>query len=340
MPVANYKNIINDESFGDDQSALRGMIGRSSQMMEVFATIKKVAASDVPVLIQGESGTGKELVAKAIYRMSRRKEFPMVPINITAIPENLLESELFGHEKGAFTGANLQVQGKVEYAHKGTLFLDEIGELSANLQVKILRFLQEKIIQRVGGRGDINVDARIIAATNVDIKKAIQQGKFRNDLYYRIGVVKVEVPPLRERGDDVFLLAEAFKNKFSKQFGKEIKGFTDSALEQLFLYDWPGNVRELENKVSRAVIMSESLFLKTCDLGFDDRKPPFNHIIKFFGGMTLKEARDSIEQHLVSLAIDKNKGAITSAAKMLGVSRPTLYYLMKKHGYLGHKYMD
>jgi two-component system, NtrC family, response regulator len=323
--------------FYEDNAALRGIIGESPQMIEVFSTIKKVAASDVPVLIQGESGTGKELVAKAIYKNSLRKDYPMVPINITAIPENLLESELFGYEKGAFTGANFQVQGKVEYAHKGTLFLDEIGELPANLQVKILRFLQEKTIQRLGGRGDINVDARIIAATNVDIKKAIQQGKFRNDLYYRIGVVKVEVPPLRERGEDVYLLAEIFLKKYSKQFGKEVKGFTESALELLYLYDWPGNVRELENIISRAVIMSESVLLKTSDLGFDEVKKPINHIIKFFKGMTLKEARDSIEQHMVYSAIDKNKGAISSAAKMLGISRPTLYYLIKKHGYFNYK---
>jgi two-component system NtrC family response regulator len=239
-----------------------GIFGQSPEMLGVFATIRKVAASDVPVLILGESGSGKELVARALHRESLRRDGPFIPINCGAIPENLLEAELFGHEKGAFTGAQARVQGKFEYADKGTLFLDEIGELSTILQVKLLRFLQDQVIQRVGGREDIKVDTRILVATNVDIGKAIEAGSFREDLYYRIGVITISLPPLRHRGEDVILLATLFQRRFSEAFRKRVRGFSAAALEALRAYDWPGNVRELENKVKRAVIMAEGPMLE------------------------------------------------------------------------------
>lgn len=306
-----------------------GMIGQCPQMLDVFSTIKKVASSDVSVLICGESGTGKELVARALHSMSLRRNEPFIPINCGAIPENLLESELFGHERGAFTGAHSQVQGKFEYAHKGTLFLDEVGELSANLQVKLLRFLQEKTIQRVGGRQEIYVDARIIAATNVDIVSAIQDGKFREDLYYRIGVITIKLPPLRERQDDIMLLANLFLKRFSDEFKKKIRGFDSATVELIKSYDWPGNVRELENRIKRAVIMSESPMLQPLDLGFSGID---QGSILLSGKMTLKEARDKVEREMIISALEKQKGNIAKAAEELGISRPTLYDLLKKHG--------
>ena len=309
------------------------LIGQCPKMLEVAATIRKVASSDVSVLIMGESGTGKELVSRAIHSMSLRKGEAFIPINCGAIPENLLEPELFGHEKGAFTGAHAQVQGKVEYAHKGTLFLDEIGELPANLQVKILRFLQEKLIQRVGGRDDIAVDARIIAATNVDITKAIQERKFREDLYYRLGVITINLPPLREREGDIMLLSNLFLSKSCEQFGKKIRGFTSEAAKRLESYNWPGNVRELENRVQRAVIMSEGALIGPQDLGFaSSAEGRLKTGTDPNDATTLKDARDRVEKEFVTASIERNRGNIARAAEELGISRPTLYDLMKKHG--------
>ncbi len=283
--------------------------------------------TDISVLIVGESGTGKELVARAIHDRSGRKNKPFVAINCGAIPDTLLESELFGHEKGAFTGANIQTPGKFEFAHHGTLFLDEIAELPAQLQVKLLRFLQEKTIQRVGGREDIPVDARIVCATNRDIATEIREKRFREDLYYRIGVVVIELPPLRERGEDIALLAKAFLKRFSDGFGKKIKGFTADGLAALRGYPWPGNVRELENKIQRAVIMAESASLGPDDLSLDSGSIP--------GGnpepVTLKDARDLAEQRVIRHVMAIHNGNISKTAEELGISRPTLYDLMKKH---------
>ncbi|MCK5913515.1 MAG: PEP-CTERM-box response regulator transcription factor, partial [Desulfuromusa sp.] len=256
----------------DRDNGYSGIFGQCPQMQQVFAMIKKVASIDVPVLILGESGTGKEVVAKAIHSRGIRAASNIIAINCGAIPESLLESELFGHEKGAFTGAQNRVQGKVEYAEGGTLFLDEIGEMSPLLQVKLLRFLQEKMIQRVGGREDISVDTRIVAATNVNIQESISAGEFREDLYYRIGVITIELPPLRERGEDVELLANIFLRRFAQEFGQKIRGFSVVALKWLKDYDWPGNVRELENKIKRAVVMAESPIIEACDLGFEEKK--------------------------------------------------------------------
>jgi len=332
-----------------DNGSMGGMLGQCPQMLEVFATIKKVATVDVPILVLGESGTGKELVGRAIHSRSLRKDGAFIPINCGAIPENLLESELFGHEKGAFTGAQSQVRGKVEYAHEGTLLLDEIGEMPALLQVKILRFLQEKVIQRVGGRADIAVDARIIAATNIDIEKAIAAEKFREDLYYRIGVITITLPPLRERGDDIALLARYFLKRFSNEFNRKIHGFSNESMAVMHEYAWPGNVRELENKIKRAVVMAEGLMVEPWDMGLAERpvneeenleavaSAKVDNPEKGLGGMnvvgmTIKEARNMIERELLVAAMEQHDGNIVVAAKALGVSRPTFYDLMKKHG--------
>jgi two-component system NtrC family response regulator len=297
-------------------------------MQEIFSTIRKVATADVSVLITGESGTGKELVARAIHGLSLRKKEAFIPINCGAIPENLLESELFGFEKGAFSGAHTRVQGKVEYAHKGTLFLDEIGELPLNLQVKLLRFLQEKVIQRVGGREDITVDSRIIAATNRDIAKMTEDGGFREDLFYRLAVIQIALPPLRERGDDIILLANLFLNRYSAGMRKRVRGFSAASLKRIESYEWPGNVRELENRIQRAVIMSEASLVEPEALGFAGQ--PLQEKEITVTGMTLKEARDRAEREIISIAIE-NGGNMAKAAELLGISRPTLYDLAKKH---------
>ena len=309
-----------------------GIIGQCPAMQQVFSTIRKVAQSDVSVMISGESGTGKELVARAIHDMSQRKHAPFIAINCGAIPDTLLESELFGHEKGSFTGAHVRVLGKVEYANKGTLFLDEIGEIPGPLQVKLLRFLQEKKIQRVGGREDIPVDVRIIAATNIDISKAMEEGRFREDLYYRIGVVSIDLPPLRSRGDDILLLANLFLRKFSTDYNKKVRGFSQDAEQCIVNYPWPGNVRELENKVQRAVLMVFGNQIECDDLGFATLPPASPSPLDFHDFGTLKDAREALEREMIISAIRTQGGNIAKAADILGVSRPTLYDLMKKHG--------
>ncbi len=329
-----------------DNKAFSGIFGQCPQMLKVFDTIKKVTSVNVPVLILGESGTGKEVVAQAIHQQGIRKGHNFIAINCGAIPENLLESELFGHEKGAFTGAQNRVQGKVEYADKGTLFLDEIGEMPALLQVKLLRFLQEKVLQRVGGRENIAVDTRIIAATNIDIEKSIKDGRFREDLYYRIGVITIDLPPLRERGGDIELLGNVFVQRFSQEFGKKIRGFSLESLQYMKDYDWPGNVRELENKVKRAIVMAETPIIEAWDLGFAERmeavpgandKENSRASLMFTDtvvdeNLTLKEARYHVEHRLLQATLERTQGNVQKAAEQLAVSRPTMYDLMKKHG--------
>jgi len=305
-----------------------GMIGSCPEMQSVYHTIRKVASSNAPILITGESGTGKELVASAIHDASSRRKGPMVAINCGAIPENLLESELFGHEKGAFTGAHAAVRGKLQYAHKGTLFLDEIGELPVNLQVKLLRFLQEGTIQRVGGREEIAVDARTTCATNIDIAKAIEEGRFREDLYYRIGVITVKLPPLRERGDDIQLLADNFLKIYGKENKKKPLRFSTAGLAFLKRHNWPGNVRELKNRVQRAVIMCDGSSVGPLDLGCDVEPPAMP--VPTCDGVSLKVARERMEREMILHAIERQSGNILKAAEELGVSRPTLYDLMKK----------
>ncbi|MDD2900210.1 MAG: PEP-CTERM-box response regulator transcription factor [Desulfuromonadaceae bacterium] len=308
-----------------------GMIGQCPEMLSIFSTIKKVASSDVSVFITGENGTGKELVAQAIHEAGLRKKNPFVAINCGAIPENLMESELFGHEKGSFTGAHAMVQGKLQYANKGTLFLDEIGEMPVNLQVKLLRFLQEGVIQRVGGRLDIPVDTRTVCATNVDIVKAIKEGKFREDLYYRISVISIHLPPLRERGDDILLLANYFLRMLNEEYHKKVRRFSSAAVNFLKTYEWPGNVRELRNRIQRAIIMSDANVLEPADLGCESESPAPDEDTDAIPTTSLREARDKVERDMISAAIDRQNGNIVKAAEVLGVSRPTLYDLMKKH---------
>jgi len=301
------------------------MLGHSSQMHGVFSFVRKVAATDAPVLLLGESGTGKEMAAMAIHRRSSRKDGPFIAINCNAIPENLLESELFGHEKGAFTGAHMQRKGLMETAGGGSLFLDEIGELPPPIQVKLLRFLQEQRFQRVGGRQEIQIDTRVIAATNADLKEEVAEGKFREDLYFRLAVVVIKLPPLRDRGDDVELLSREFLQQFAVQCDKTGLKFAPDAVRAIRAHAWPGNVRELQNRVKRAVIMAEEKRITAADLELVDD----TEIVR---AATLKEARENIERELIEQALKKYSGKITSAASELGVSRPTLYELMEKLG--------
>jgi two-component system NtrC family response regulator len=277
------------------------------------------------VLVLGENGTGKELVARAIHCHSTRKDAPLVVINCAAIPETLLEAELFGHEKGAYTGAHTQRKGRVEAAQGGTLFLDEIGDLPQTLQVKLLRFLQEHTIERIGGRKGIAVDTRVIAATNKDLKQAMKDGSFREDLYYRLGVVVISVPPLRERSDDVILLATAFLQRYATENNRKVKGFTPQAAQALRTHDWPGNVRELENRIKRAVIMAQGSNLTPAELELATFKAAYK-------GLGLKQAREELEKEMVMAALKKNNHNLTRTATTLGISRPTLYELMDKLG--------
>jgi len=308
-----------------ESDAFEGMIGSSPQMQRVFGTIRKVATTDAPVLIQGESGTGKEMVALGIHQRGARRSAPFVPINCGAIPENLLESELFGHEKGAFTGAHAQRKGHIEAAEGGTLFLDEVGELPPPLQVKLLRFLQEQKFSRVGGRGEISVNVRVIAATNADLRKNMITGGFREDLYYRLAVVEMALPPLREREGDIEVIARSFLDRFARENKKPGLTFAPEAVRAMGRHAWPGNIRELQNRVRRAVIMCDDRRLTSADLELDSVE----------GGATLtslKEAREQVEREMVTRALKRHHGKIAPAAVELGISRPTMYELMEKLG--------
>ncbi len=300
-----------------------GMLGASEQMQDIFAQIRKVATSSVPVLLLGESGTGKEMAALAIHRRSSRKDGPFVAINCNAISENLLESELFGHEKGSFTGAHMQRKGLIENAAGGTLFLDEIGELLPSIQVKLLRFLQEQRFQRVGGRQELQIDARIVAATNADLNSAIADGTFREDLYFRLAVVIINLPPLRQRGDDLSVAARAFLERFATLHGKMGLTFAPETLRALTRHTWPGNMRELQNRVQRAAIMADGKRITVKDMELTD-------VADVLPATTLKEARESMERDMVQQALKRHSGKISSAAAELGISRPTLYELMEK----------
>ncbi|MBI5194577.1 MAG: PEP-CTERM-box response regulator transcription factor [Nitrospirae bacterium] len=306
---------------------VEGILGNSPAMELLFQSLRKVSTVDVPVLILGESGTGKELTARAIHKLSDRREGPFIVINCGAIPETLLENELFGHEKGAFTSADARKKGKIEYAEGGTLFLDEVGELSLPLQVKLLRFLQEHVIERVGGREEIAVDVRVVAATNRDLKESIDIGKFREDLYFRLSVITLFMPPLRERGDDISLLSRAFLNRFSREFKKPVRGFADDVSKVLNNYNWPGNIRELENRIKRAVVMADTDLLSAADLEFASSK---NKSPKKFA--SLQEAQEALETTLATDALTKNNGNVTHAARELGVSRQTLTAMIRKYG--------
>ncbi|MFQ5465983.1 MAG: PEP-CTERM-box response regulator transcription factor [Thermodesulfobacteriota bacterium] len=304
------------------EASFEEIIGTSPQMQEIYSTVAKVATTDVPVLITGESGTGKELVARAIHSSSLRAARPFVPINCGAIPENLMESELFGHEKGAFTGAHMQRKGRFELAAGGTLFLDEIGELPAQLQVKLLRFLQDHRVERVGGREAMEIDVRVIAATNRDIKKLAEEGSFREDLYYRIAVVNIDLPPLRERGEDILLLARSFLKKYAGRGGP--RTFTDDAVEVLTAYSWPGNVREIENRMRRAVTLAEDGAITAEDLGLGQLGAEAL-------SLDIKKARERLDSRYITMAVLKHNGNISKAAEELGLSRPTLHNLIRKY---------
>ncbi|HEX3627609.1 MAG TPA: PEP-CTERM-box response regulator transcription factor [Verrucomicrobiae bacterium] len=306
--------------------SFEGILGNSARMRPVFEMIRKVATTDAPVLILGESGTGKEMVARAVHKKSDRQTGPFVAINCGAIPENLLESELFGHERGAFTGAHVQRQGRIETANGGTLFLDEIGEMPPALQVKLLRFLQDQTMERIGGREQIRVNVRVIAATNADLKKNMASGAFREDLFYRLAVVQILLPPLREREDDVHLLAKFFLHRFATDAGKAGLAFDADALRALNKHVWPGNVRELENSVRRAVILADGKRVTSKDLELNAGDIDTN------GAVTIKDAREAVERQMIQHALRKYSGKIAPAAAELGLSRPTIYELMDKLG--------
>ena len=306
-------------------SSTHGIITRDPGMLAICRSVEKVAPSDATVLLIGDSGTGKELLARALHQLSPRSGKRFVAINCAAIPENLLESELFGYEKGAFTGASRQTRGKIEFADGGTFFLDEVGDLSPALQAKILRFLQERVLERIGGREEIPVDVRIVCATHRNLKRLIEEGGFREDLYYRLSEIVIAIPPLRERHGDATLLAHAFMNKFSRREGRALRGFSQEALDAIEAHAWPGNVREMENCIRRAIIMTDGSQIGVVDLGLQAvsvRPEPLN----------LRQVRDEAERLAVAKALSRVDGNIAEAAQLLGVSRPTLYDLIKRHG--------
>ncbi|WP_374487954.1 PEP-CTERM-box response regulator transcription factor [Zoogloea sp.] len=307
-------------------SALSGIITRDAGMLRVCRLIEKVASSGVTVMLLGESGTGKEVLARGVHELSPRRNERFVAINCAAIPENLLESELFGHEKGAFTGAVKQTLGKIEVANKGTLFLDEIGDLPLPLQAKLLRFLQERVIERIGGREEIPVDVRIVCATHQDLKSLIQAGRFREDLYYRLAEIVVEIPALRDRDGDAVLLAHAFAQRFATQNGRGTMSLTDDALMCIETHRWPGNIRELENAIKRAVIMADGSCITSEDIGI---LPKGEELLE---SLNLRVVREEAERRAVVRVMARVNGNVARAAEVLGVSRPTLYDLMNRFG--------
>jgi len=314
------------------RSSIGGIVGSSPQIQKVMRDIEKLAKTDIAILILGESGTGKELLALAAHQMSRRAAKPFVAINCAAIPEGLLEAELFGHERGAFTGAVRQNIGKIESANGGTLFLDEIGDIPMAMQVKLLRFLEDQVIERVGGRQRIKIDVRILCATNKNLAELIAAGTFREDLFYRINEISLHVPALREREGDIVVLANHFLRKYGKEFGRTFRRFSSDAVEAMLAYPWRGNVRELENRVKRAAVMTEGDIVRAADLDFVAT-----------GGtasLNLQEARRGAERNVVDRALAQADGNISKAAALLGVSRPTLYNLIEELGVVAQHARD
>jgi two-component system NtrC family response regulator len=317
-----------ESQVGDDRTVLGSMVTAAPEMLKVSRTIERVAGTDVSVMLLGASGTGKELLAQGVHRTSRRRAGGFVAINCAAIPENLLEAELFGYEKGAFTGAIKTTEGKIELAHGGTLFLDEVGDIPLPLQVKLLRFLQERVIERIGGRRQIPVDTRIVCATHQNLEEMIRAGTFREDLYYRLAEIVVRIPSLAERHGDAGLLAKHFLSRFAREMNPQIKGFAPGALAAIETWPWPGNVRELENRMKRAVIMAEGNRITAEDLDLaasDAGAMPVN----------LKAARECADRQVIRKALAQADGNISAAAKLLGISRPTLYDLLKQYGLQG-----
>lgn len=302
----------------------RTMVGKTPQMQKLFAQIRKVASTDASVLITGASGTGKELAALSVHRQSARRKGPFVAVNCGAIAPQLFQSELFGHEKGAFTGASQRKIGRIEAAQGGTLFLDEIGDMPFDMQVNLLRFLQEKTIERVGANESIPIDVRVIAATHVDLADAVAQRQFREDLYYRINVVCIMMPRLADRGEDIEDIALHYFAKFARAHNRSLRGFSKAAMQSLLAHSWPGNVRELVNRVQRAAVMAEGRFIQPEDLGFE-RNSERN------GMMTLQDARASAERVMIRRALSQARNQVSRAATLLGVSRVTLYRLIEKY---------
>lgn len=310
----------------DDARVLGGMITAAPEMLKVARTIERVANADVSVMLLGASGTGKELLARGVHQASSRKHGAFVAINCGAIPENLLEAELFGHEKGAFTGAVKTTEGKIELAQGGTLFLDEVGDIPLPLQVKLLRFLQERVIERIGGRKSIPVDTRIVCATHRNLEEMIAEGSFREDLYYRLAEIVVRIPTLAERPGDAVLLAKHFLKSFAATMNPAVKGLSPDALGAIDRWTWPGNVRELENRMKRAVIMADGKLVTASDLDLEGGDAEDGDQIN------LKAVRDAADRKAIRRAIARTEGNISNAAKLLGISRPTLYDLIKQHG--------
>lgn len=309
----------------EDKTVLGRLITGAPEMVKVARTIERVASTNVSVMLLGASGTGKELLAQGLHDASNRNDKPFVAINCAAIPENLLESELFGHEKGAFTGAVKTTEGKIESANGGTLFLDEVGDIPLPLQVKLLRFLQERTIERIGGRKTIEVDTRIVCATHQNLESMISQGTFREDLFYRLAEIVVRIPGLAERHGDGILLAKAFLKRFAKEMNPAVTGFAPDALKAIDGHDWPGNVRELENRVKRAVIMADGKLVGAGDLDFDGDDEEDEEVLN------LKSAREQSDRRVIRHALARSEGNISSTAKLLGISRPTLYDLLKQY---------
>jgi len=307
--------------------ALEGILTRDPDMQHLCRMTEKVAATDATALLLGESGTGKELFARGLHELSTRRAQRFVAINCAAIPENLLESELFGYEKGAFTGAAKQTPGKIETAHHGTLFLDEIGDLPASLQAKLLRFLQQPVIERVGGRDEIPVDVRIVCATHQNLKDLIANGRFREDLYYRLAEIVLQIPPLRARHGDASLLAHAFVRRFSAEQRRGTMTLLPEAIDAIEAHGWPGNIRELENVIKRAVIMADASAIRASDLGLASAAEA--------DAFNLRQLRDQVERLAVIRALGRVNGNLSKAAELLGVSRPTLYDLMNRFGLKG-----
>jgi two-component system NtrC family response regulator len=306
-------------------SPIKQIVTADPGMLKVCRDIEKLAAANVSALLLGESGTGKEALARALHDLGPRAAQPFVAINCGAIPEALLESELFGHERGAFTGAVKQTLGKIELAHKGTLFLDEIGDLPHPLQVKLLRFLQDQRVERIGGRQPIQVDVRVVSATNQMLQDQVDQGRFRGDLFYRLNPITVRIPPLRDRDGDKLLLARHFLAQYAREFARPVRGFTDDALTALAAHSWPGNIRELENRMKRAVLMSEQRLISAADL---ELAPGVEDMTAY----DLRAARSRAERDVVQRALARASGTVATAARLLGISRPTLYTLLDVHG--------
>ena len=309
---------------GEENRVLGRMITAAPEMVKVARTIERVANTKVSVMLLGASGTGKELLARGLHDASDRRQGAFVAINCAAIPENLLESELFGHEKGAFTGAVKTTEGKIEMANGGTLFLDEVGDIPLPLQVKLLRFLQERVIERIGSRKSIPVDTRIVCATHQDLETMITDGRFREDLFYRLAEIVVKIPSLAERPGDSTLLAKAFLARFAKEMNPQVKGFAPDALAAIDAWHWPGNVRELENRVKRAVIMAEGKLVAAADLDLGNKEEEE-------GVLNLKSAREAADRRVIRHALARSEGNISNTAKLLGISRPTLYDLLKQY---------